>query len=334
MHHLFCDDYCVTCIKHRITAGPLERVIQQESAGPAPAAAARGAGAEGGGEGRRDARRAEATRARDGPVPAGGDATIREAAAAGGDVAREVLKKLNRRHLEHLSRAPQHAQDKPPPPLNDLEGAVARVSLDDGLNEDEETLRTLGDQPVLIWHHTSCDPPEVDLTLNDALTLAEDIPRWAARVTPAGCRPVGGQMHEIRRYDGDAEPVIARWAVGGEAPRWPAAGRRREANEKGAGATRAGEGRRRRREAGRREPGRRGRRGAAGRKPAARKAAGLRETRRLSARLTKTKTARKRRRRNRRRRAARGGRGRGPPGCSPPASRTPRRRMSPHLLPP
>jgi hypothetical protein len=149
---------------------------------------------------------------------AGGDATIREAAAAGGDVAREVLKKLNRRHLEHLSRAPQHAQDKPPPPLNDLEGAVARVSLDDGLNEDEETLRTLGDQPVLIWHHTSCDPPEVDLTLNDALTLAEDIPRWAARVTPAGCRPVGGQMHEIRRYDGDAEPVIARWAVGGEAP--------------------------------------------------------------------------------------------------------------------
>jgi hypothetical protein len=153
---------------------------------------------------------------------AGGDATIREAAAAGGDVAREVLKKLNRRHLEHLSRAPQHAQDKPPPPLNDLEGAVARVSLDDGLNEDEETLRTLGDQPVLIWHHTSCDPPEVDLTLNDALTLAEDIPRWAARVTPAGCRPVGGQMHEIRRYDGDAEPVIARWAVGGEAP--PVAG--------------------------------------------------------------------------------------------------------------
>ena len=136
-------------------------------------------------------------------------------------MAREVLKKLNRRHLEHLSRAPQHAQDKPPPPLNDLEGAVARVSLDDGLNEDEETLRTLGDQPVLIWHHTSCDPPEVDLTLNDALTLAEDIPRWAA-TPPAGCRPVGAQMHEIRRYDGDAEPVIARWAVGGEAP--PVAG--------------------------------------------------------------------------------------------------------------
>jgi hypothetical protein len=152
---------------------------------------------------------------------AGGDATIREAAAAGGDVAREVLKKLNRRHLEHLSRAPQHAQDKPPPPLNDLEGAVARVSLDDGLDEDEETLRTLGDQPVLIWHRKSSDPPELDLTLSDALTPEEDIPRWAARVTPAGCRPVGGQMHEIRRYDGDAEPVIAGWAVGGEAPPVP-----------------------------------------------------------------------------------------------------------------
>jgi hypothetical protein len=264
VHHLFCDDYCVTCIKHRITAGPLERVIQQESAGRAPAAAASGragAGAEGGGGGAAATRVARRLpRARDlSRKFAGGDATIREAAAAGGDVAREVLKKLNRRHLEHLSRAPQHAQDKPPPPLNDLEGAVARVSLDDGLNEDEETLRTLGDQPVLIWHHTSCDPPEVDLTLNDALTLAEDIPRWAARVTPAGCRPVGGQMHEIRRYDGDAEPVIARWAVGGEAPPGGRrAGRRREANEKGRQGQqgRGGQGRRQgRREAGRREPG-------------------------------------------------------------------------------
>ena len=229
VHHLFCDDYCVTCIKHRITAGPLERVIQQESAGNGGGGGrGRGGGRAGGrgrgrrGRGRGDARGAEMARARDlSRKFAGGDATIREAAAAGGDVAREVLKKLNRRHLEHLSRAPQHAQDKTPPPLNDLEGAVARVSLDDGLNEDEETLRTLGDQPVLIWHHKSRDPPEVDLTLNDALTDEEDIPRWAARVTPAGCRPVGGQMHEIRRYDGDAEPVIAAWAVGGEAPPVP-----------------------------------------------------------------------------------------------------------------
>ena len=230
VHHLFCDDYCVTCIKHRITAGPLERVIQQEAAGNGGGGGrGRGGGRGGGrgrgrrGRGRGDARGAEAVRTRDlSRKFAGGDATIREAAAAGGDVAREVLKKLNRRHLEHLSRAPQHAQDKPPPPLNDLEGAVARVSLDNGLNEDEETLRTLGDQPVLIWHHKSRDPPEVDLTLNDALTSEEDIPRWAARVTPSGCRPVGGQMHEIRRYDGDAEPVVAAWAAGGEAP--PVAG--------------------------------------------------------------------------------------------------------------
>ena len=228
VHHLFCDDYCVTCIKHRITAGPLERVIQQEAAGNGGGGGGKRGGGRGRGRGRgrknsgRGDGGADAARARDlSRKFAGGDATIREAAAAGGDVAREVLKKLNRRHLEHLSRAPQHAQDKPPPPLNDLEGAVARVSLDDGLDEDEETLRTLGDQPVLIWHRKSSDPPELDLTLSDALTPEEDIPRWAARVTPAGCRPVGGQMHEIRRYDGDAEPVIAGWAVGGEAPPVP-----------------------------------------------------------------------------------------------------------------
>ena len=33
VYHLFRDDYCVTCIKHRITAGPLERVIQREAEG-------------------------------------------------------------------------------------------------------------------------------------------------------------------------------------------------------------------------------------------------------------------------------------------------------------
>ena len=61
VHHLFCDDYCVTCIKHRITAGPLERVIQQESAGPGAGgkrARGRGRGRGGGGAaGTRAARR-------------------------------------------------------------------------------------------------------------------------------------------------------------------------------------------------------------------------------------------------------------------------------------
>ena len=226
-HHLFCDDYCVTCIKHRIAAGPLERVIQQESGngginGGGNGGQGRGRGGKNGGRGRGRGRGKTSTTTGTGRdlsrKIAGGDATIREAAEAGGEVAREVLRKLNRRHLDHLSRAPQHATDKPPPPLNDLEGAVARLALDDGLNADEETLRTLGDEPVLIWHHRNNDPPDLDLMSDDALTRDEDIPEWATRVAPPGCRPVGRQMHEIRRYDGDAAPVISKWAVGGEAP--------------------------------------------------------------------------------------------------------------------
>jgi hypothetical protein len=229
VHHLFVDDYCVTCIKHRIAAGPLERVIQEESSGGADGQGG-GAGARGGGRGSRRRGRGgrgggRGARSDDATDPnarslsrkfAGGDEAIRDAARAGGDVAREVLRKLNRRHLDHLARAPQHREDKPPPPLNDLEGAVARVSLDGLLSEDEETLRTLGDQPVLIWHRESSDPPDVDLRAD--LTGEEDIPAWASAVAPPGCRPVGRQMHEIRRYDGDAAPVLTRWAVGGEKP--------------------------------------------------------------------------------------------------------------------
>jgi 23S rRNA pseudouridine2605 synthase len=37
-------------------------------------------------------------------------------------------------------------------------------------------------------------------------------------VAPPGCRPVGRQMREIRRFDGDAREVVSRWAAGGEAP--------------------------------------------------------------------------------------------------------------------
>ena len=135
--------------------------------------------------------------------------------AQAGDVAREALRRLNRRHLEHLSKAPQHAQDRPPPPLNDLEGAVARVSLDGFLSEDEETLRTLGDQPVLIWHSAYSDPPDLD---RSALTPEEDLSEWVAMVTPPGCRKLGPGMTDIRRYDGDASTVLSRWSVGGESP--------------------------------------------------------------------------------------------------------------------
>jgi len=39
---------------------------------------------------------------------------------------------------------------------------VVRVAMDGGLSEDEEMLRTLGDQPVLMWHHWSADPPALD----------------------------------------------------------------------------------------------------------------------------------------------------------------------------
>ena len=222
VHHLFCDDYCVTCIKHRINAGPLERVIQREAGGGNSAvggAGGRGGGGRGGrGRGRGEPMVTGAGRDLSRKI-AGGDATIREAAEAGGDLAREVLRKLNRKHLDHLSTAPQHATDKPPPPLNFLEGAVARLALDDGLTADEETLRTLGDEPVLIWHGKNNDPPDLGFDFDEAsMTQQEDIPRWAALVAPPGCRPVGRQMHEIRRYDGDATPVIAAWAVGGEAP--------------------------------------------------------------------------------------------------------------------
>jgi len=222
VHHLFCDDYCVTCIKHRINAGPLERVIQREAGGGNSAvggAGGRGGGGRGGrGRGRGEPMVTGAGRDLSRKI-AGGDATIREAAEAGGDLAREVLRKLNRKHLDHLSTAPQHATDKPPPPLNFLEGAVARLALDDGLTADEETLRTLGDEPVLIWHGKNNDPPDLGFDFDEAsMTQQEDIPRWAALVAPPGCRPVGRQMHEIRRYDGDATPVIAAWAVGGEGP--------------------------------------------------------------------------------------------------------------------
>ena len=235
VHHLFKDDYCVTCIKHRIAAGPLERVIQQESGnggggsmgtasakgngivGGAMVPTKRGRGARGarggGGRGKKDASsEAERLLAR---KFAGGDEAIRSAARAGGDVAREALRRLNRRHLEHLSKAPQHAQDRPPPPLNDLEGAVARVSVDNILSEDEETLRTLGDQPVLIWHSSYSDPPDLD---RSALTPEEDLPGWVSLVTPPGCRKLGPGMTDIRRYDGDASTVLSMWSVGGESP--------------------------------------------------------------------------------------------------------------------
>ena len=167
----------------------------------------------GGGRGKKDASsEAERLLAR---KFAGGDEAIRSAARAGGDVAREALRRLNRRHLEHLSKAPQHAQDRPPPPLNDLEGAVARVSVDNILSEDEETLRTLGDQPVLIWHSSYSDPPDLD---RSALTPEEDLPGWVSLVTPPGCRKLGPGMTDIRRYDGDASTVLSMWSVGGESP--------------------------------------------------------------------------------------------------------------------
>ena len=237
VHHLFKDDYCVTCIKHRIAAGPLERVIQQESGngggsgGSMGTASAKGNGIVGGamvptkrGRGARGARGGTGLGKKDASTEAerllarkfaGGDEAIRSAARAGGDVAREALRRLNRRHLEHLSKAPQHAQDRPPPPLNDLEGAVARVSLDGFLNEDEETLRTLGDQPVLIWRSAYSDPPDLD---RSALTPEEDLSEWVAMVTPPGCRKLGPGMTDIRRYDGDASTVLSRWSVGGESP--------------------------------------------------------------------------------------------------------------------
>jgi hypothetical protein len=207
VYHLFRDDYCVTCIKHRITAGPLERVIQREAEGGGGIMKPRS-----GMDKDRIGSRAEKVLLA--KKFAGGDEEIRKAARAGGDVAKEFLRKLNRRHLTHMSTARQHEQDKPPPPLNDLEGAVARASIDGALSEDEETIRTLADQPVLIWHHgPSSDPPGLD---SSALTAEDDIPAWATTVAPPGCRHVGKLMREIRRYDGDASAVVSRWAVGGE----------------------------------------------------------------------------------------------------------------------
>ena len=237
VRHLFKDDYCVTCIKHRIAAGPLERTIQEESTpGDAGGGGGRGYNRSNWGRGRGRGRGGRGSRAppratgagnekqppgKANQSPslsrkfAGGDESIRMAAAQGGDAAREMLRVLNRRHLGHLAQAPQHASDNPPPPLNALEGAVARMSIDAALSAEEETLRTLGDQPVLIWHHYSCDPPDLD---REALTTEEELPEWAASVAPPGCRSIGRQIQEIRRYDGDAGRVVSAWRVGGEPP--------------------------------------------------------------------------------------------------------------------
>lgn len=236
VYHLFKDDYCPACFKHRIAAGPLERVIQMESQ-PGPGQVGDGAPSGGGGSGGGRERSRSKSKGRskvEGRTDdvlegitqtlhtdssrkfAGGDQAIREAAAAGGYAAREMLRRLNRRHQEHLQRAPQHASHRPPP-LNELEGAVARVSLDGHLSANEETLRTLGDQPVLMWHQSDPGPgsglPALDAA---ALTLEEEVPDWAASVIPPGCRPIGRLMHEIRRYDGDAALVVSSWSAGGE----------------------------------------------------------------------------------------------------------------------
>jgi hypothetical protein len=87
--------------------------------------------------------------------------------------------------------------------------------VDNILSEDEETLRTLGDQPVLIWHSSYSDPPDLD---RSALTPEEDLPGWVSLVTPPGCRKLGPGMTDIRRYDGDASTVLSMWSVGGESP--------------------------------------------------------------------------------------------------------------------
>ena len=208
VHHLFKDDYCVTCIKHRIAAGPLERVIQQESGngggsgGSMGTASAKGNGIVGGamvptkrGRGARGARGGTGLGKKDASTEAerllarkfaGGDEAIRSAARAGGDVAREALRRLNRRHLEHLSKAPQHARIDLHLHLT-TSSAVARVSLDGFLSEDEETLRTLGDQPAHLALRLQ-RPADLD---RSALTPEEDLSEWVAMVTPPGCRKLG-----------------------------------------------------------------------------------------------------------------------------------------------
>ena len=121
---------------------------------------------------------------------------------------RDELKALNRLHLDHLTCAVQHSS-KDPVCLPTLEAAVARISADSKLTEDEEMLRTLA-TPILMWRRSDLDPPDLD---SRDFAGEKEQQAWQSKIIPSGFRPLVSQCLEIRKYDGDIGDLLARWGA-------------------------------------------------------------------------------------------------------------------------
>lgn len=128
------------------------------------------------------------------------------------DEVRKRVKELSRAHLQHLHSAPQHANEDPIC-LPTVEAAVARLSADNVLTEEEEELRTLATS-VLFWRHTMFDPKDVDAR---DFADEEELSTWYKKIVPNGY-PIlqKEQTTEIRKFDGDIDDVVRRWGVDNE----------------------------------------------------------------------------------------------------------------------
>jgi len=198
VRQLFSLDYCVQCIKHRMHVSPMENAMQnttllhQRDPGFQELVAT-------------SAQYSRFSRYTDdeGYIidPESGDYMDLEQM-------REELKVLNRMHLEHLSCSPQHSS-KDPVCLPTLEAAVARISADSKLTEDEEMLRTLA-TPILMWRRTDLDPPGLD---SRDFAGAREQDAWQHKIIPSGLPRLPWECLEIRKYDGDVADLLARWGA-------------------------------------------------------------------------------------------------------------------------
>ena len=195
---LFSMDYCVQCIKHRMHVSPMENamqnatLLQQRDPGFQELVATS-----------TQFSRFSKYTDDEGYIidPETGDYMALEEM-------RNELKALNRLHLDHLMMAVQHSS-RDPVCLPTLEAAVARISADAKLTEDEEMLRTLA-TPILMWRRSDFDP--IDL---DARDFADEVEQeaWQRKIIPSGFRALVPSCLEIRKYDGDVGDLLARWGT-------------------------------------------------------------------------------------------------------------------------
>ena len=195
---LFTMDYCVQCIKHRMHVSPMENamqnatLLQQRDPGFQELVATS-----------TQFSRFSKYTDDEGYIidPESGDYMALEEM-------RDELKALNRLHLDHLTCAVQHSS-KDPVCLPTLEAAVARISADSKLTEDEEMLRTLA-TPILMWRRSDLDPPDLD---SRDFAGEKEQQAWQSKIIPSGFRPLVSQCLEIRKYDGDIGDLLARWGA-------------------------------------------------------------------------------------------------------------------------